>query len=75
MQWQGLSLVHRCLHEAVLYDRRIFHSKLGEHRYDAVDGVGYLLLAMIALDTDRKLEMIGSGRWMGAFVPSPAFLT
>ena len=46
---------------AVLWDGRMFRSHPGEHRYDAVDGMGYLLLALLCLSTGREPNMMGSG--------------
>lgn len=45
----------------VLFDCGMFRGHPGEHRYDAVDGVGYLLLALIALETDHDPDMMGTG--------------
>ena len=39
----------------------MFRSHAGEDRYDAVDGVGYLLLALIYLETGRKADYQGFG--------------
>jgi len=38
-----------------------FRSHAGEDRYDAVDGVGYLLLALIYLETSKKPDYLGFG--------------
>ena len=56
-------LAHTLAREAqeVLWDGAMFRSHPGEPRYDAVDGVGYLLLALIALETGEAPEMMGSG--------------
>lgn len=56
-------LAHRVAREAVetLHDSGMFRGHPEEHRYDAVDGVGYLLLALIALDTGEDPDMMGSG--------------
>ncbi|MFW6060061.1 MAG: hypothetical protein ACODAQ_07750 [Phycisphaeraceae bacterium] len=56
-------LARTLAHEAVdaLSDHGMFRSHPGEHRYDAVDGVGYLLLALIALATGEEPDMMGSG--------------
>ena len=45
----------------VLFDDGMFRGHPGEHRYDAVDGVGYLLLALIALETGQEPDLMGSG--------------
>ena len=45
----------------VLFDNGMFRGHPGEHRYDAVDGVGFLLLALMALGTDEEPEMLGMG--------------
>ena len=45
----------------VLFDDGMFRSHPGEHRCDAVDGVGFLTLALLALGTDREPDMMGTG--------------
>jgi hypothetical protein len=39
----------------------MFRSHASEDRYDAVDGVGYLLLALIYLETGKKPDYLGFG--------------
>jgi hypothetical protein len=46
---------------AVLWDGSMFRSHPGEHRYDAVDGVGYLALALLALSADADPDLFASG--------------
>lgn len=46
---------------AALFDNDMFRGHPGEHRYDAVDGVGYLVLALLALATGDEPDMMGSG--------------
>jgi hypothetical protein len=60
---KSAALADRLAQEAtrVLWDQAMFRSHPREHRYDAVDGVGYLLLSLIALETDSEPEMMGSG--------------
>ena len=45
----------------ILFAHGMFRSHAGEDRYDAVDGVGYLLLALIFLETGRKPDLLGFG--------------
>jgi hypothetical protein len=45
----------------VLYAHGMFRGHPGEDRYDAVDGVGFLLLALLRLATGREPEMLGLG--------------
>ncbi len=45
-----------------LYENDMFRTHPGEHRYDAVDGAGYLLLSLLTLATGEEPEMYGS-RW------------
>jgi hypothetical protein len=42
-----------------LFAHGMFRSHAGEDRYDAVDGVGYLLLALIYLGTGKKADYMG----------------
>lgn len=44
-----------------LYVNGMFRGHAGEDRYDAVDGVGYLLLALLYLETRRKPDYQGFG--------------
>lgn len=44
-----------------LFDCGMFRSHTGEDRYDAVDGVGYLMLALIDLVTDEEPDLMGFG--------------
>lgn len=46
---------------ATLFAHGMFRSHAGEDRYDAVDGVGYLLLALIYLETGKKADYMGFG--------------
>ncbi len=43
----------------VLFAHGMFRSHPGEYRYDAVDGIGILSLALIWLETGAKPEMMG----------------
>jgi hypothetical protein len=45
----------------VLFANGMFRGHPGEERYDAVDGVGFLLLALIRLATGRPAEDMGFG--------------
>lgn len=47
--------------ERVLYFDGMFRGHAGEDRYDAVDGVGYLLLALLYLETGKEPEYLGFG--------------
>lgn len=44
-----------------LFAYGMFRSHASEDRYDAVDGVGFLLLALIYLETGRKPDYLGFG--------------
>jgi len=44
-----------------LYAGRMFRGHSGEDRYEAVDGVGYLLLALLYLETGRPPDYMGFG--------------
>ncbi len=44
-----------------LFAGRMFRGHTGEDRYDAVDGVGYLLLALLYLETGRQPDYMGFG--------------
>lgn len=46
---------------AVLFSNEMFRGHPGEDRYDAVDGVGFLLLALLALDSGQPLDLMGFG--------------
>jgi len=56
-------LAHTAAREAidVLFENDMFRTHPGEHRYDAVDGVGFLLLSLIALETNNEPELMGFG--------------
>jgi len=60
---KALDLARRVARDAVevLFDEGMFRGHPGEHRYDAVDGVGYLLLALIAVETGQEPDLMGSG--------------
>ncbi len=44
-----------------LYDNGMFRSHPGEHRYDAVDGTGFLMLALLCLEAGNEIDMMGMG--------------
>lgn len=44
-----------------LFAGRMFRGHTGEDRCDAVDGVGYLLLALLELETRHELDYMGFG--------------
>jgi len=46
---------------AMLYAQDMFRSHPGEDRYDAVDGLGYLFVSLLELETGRAIGMMGSG--------------
>jgi hypothetical protein len=46
---------------AELYAHGMFRGHGGEDRYDAVDGVGYLLLALMYLERGQKADYLGFG--------------
>ncbi len=46
---------------AALFAHGMFRGHPGEDRYDAVDGVGFLLLALVRLATGREPDMMGMG--------------
>lgn len=56
-----LNLANKIAKEAVdvLFAHDMFRSHPGEYRYDAVDGVGILSLALLWLETGEKPEMMG----------------
>lgn len=58
-----LELAHRLAEEATeqLFAFGMFRGHPGEDRYDAVDGVGYLALALLYLETGEPPDMMGSG--------------
>jgi hypothetical protein len=39
----------------------MFRGHAGEDRYDAVDGVGYLLLSLLYLETGKRADYLGFG--------------
>lgn len=45
----------------ILHCKGMFRGHAGEDRYDAVDGVGYLLLALYSLDTGKRPDYLGFG--------------
>ncbi len=45
----------------ILFTNGMFRGHAGEDRYDAVDGVGYLLLALLYLETGRRDDYFGFG--------------
>lgn len=45
----------------ILYVNRMFRGHAGEDRYDAVDGVGFLLLALYSLETGARPDYLGFG--------------
>jgi hypothetical protein len=45
----------------ILFADGLFRGHAGEDRYDAVDGVGYLLLALIQLETGKEPDLMGFG--------------
>lgn len=58
-----LAIARRVADEAVsvLFDHDMFRGHPGEHRYDAVDGVGFLALALLWLDTGAEPDAMGMG--------------
>jgi hypothetical protein len=58
-----LDLARRLADEAVavLYRQGMFRSHPGEFRYDAVDGAGYLMLALLYLETNQPPDLMGFG--------------
>jgi hypothetical protein len=46
---------------STLFAYGMFRSHASEDRYDSVDGVGYLLLALIYLETGKKPDFLGFG--------------
>ncbi len=56
-------LARRVAEEAVrtLSDRIMFRSHPGEHRYDAVDGLGMLFLALLWIETGKPPDDMGFG--------------
>ena len=57
------SLAHRAADEAleVLSAQDMFRTHPGEDRYDAVDGLGYLFMALMDLATGEDGDLMGSG--------------
>jgi hypothetical protein len=45
----------------VLFEHDMFRGHPGEDRYDAVDGVGFLLLALLELGSGEAPDLMGSG--------------
>jgi hypothetical protein len=45
----------------ILFVNGMFRGHAGEDRYDAVDGVGFLLLALYSLDTGERPDYLGFG--------------
>jgi hypothetical protein len=58
-----LPLAHRLAREAVetLFEHGMFRGHPGEHRYDAVDGVGFLALSLLWLDSGSRPDPLGMG--------------
>ncbi|MFA9477642.1 hypothetical protein ACERK3_04970 [Phycisphaerales bacterium AB-hyl4] len=58
-----LKLAHRIANEAVtvLFAQNMFRSHPGEDRYDAVDGVGFLLLGLLWLERGEEVDAMGLG--------------
>jgi hypothetical protein len=56
-------LANRIAEEAVgvLFAQDMFRGHPGEDRYDAVDGVGFLLLALMQLIAGKAPDLMGSG--------------
>jgi hypothetical protein len=56
-----LSLAHRLAEEAMrfLFVHGMFRGHPGEDRYDAVDGVGFLALALIELSSGQSPDGYG----------------
>ncbi len=54
---------HVLAKEAVghLHDRKLFQGYPGTHLYESVDGVGYLFLALMYLETGQELDLRGFG--------------
>ncbi len=44
---------------SVLFTQGMFRGHPGEDRYDAVDGVGFLMLALLELESDEPLDLMG----------------
>lgn len=47
--------------KSILFVDGMFRGHAGEDRYDAVDGVGYLLLALLYLETGQEADLMGFG--------------
>jgi hypothetical protein len=45
----------------LLQDGKMFQGYPGTHLYESVDGVGYLFLALMYLETGRELDLRGFG--------------
>lgn len=60
---EWLNLAFALADEAVekLFDHGMFRGHPGEDRYDAVDGVGYLMLALMHLQTGNEPDYMGFG--------------
>jgi hypothetical protein len=58
-----MALAKKVADEAVgaLFDHGMFRGHPGEHRYDAVDGVGFLALALLWLQTGEEPDNMGLG--------------
>ena len=56
-----LRLAHELADEATkrLFDNGMFSGFAGSHMYESVDGVGYLCLALISLETNEDIESYG----------------
>ena len=44
-----------------LHDGKLFQGYPGTHLYESVDGVGYLFLALLYLETGKELDLRGFG--------------
>lgn len=55
----AISLTEQAIDD--LFAAGMFRGHTGEDRYDAVDGVGYLLLALMMLDTGTEPDLMGLG--------------
>jgi hypothetical protein len=57
------TMAHQLADDArtILYSDGMFRGHAGEDRYDAVDGVGYLLLALIQLESGEQPNLMGFG--------------
>lgn len=56
---QSVALADEAL--TALFEGALFQGFPGEHRYETVDGVGILLLALLALSSEKPFELWGLG--------------